>query len=133
MAKANADEARLRLRRENWIFRVTALVDQISKWSEAEGWKVERHEKTIREELLGTYRVPEISVRLAGGEILLVPVALHIVGGDGRVDLEAIPTLARVKLIGVKGGWEVFADTNVPLRINWNRRNFVTLAQDLLR
>ena len=132
MAKANVDEAHLKLRRENWIMRVSALADQVSKWSEAEGWKVERHEKTLKEELLGTYRVPEISVRPSGGEILLVPVALHIVGGDGRVDLEAIPTLARVKLIGVKDGWAIFADTNVPLRMNWNRRNFVTLAQDLL-
>jgi hypothetical protein len=131
MAKVNADQARLRLRRDDWMIRVLALVDQVSKWSKAEGWKVERHEKTITEEPLGAYQLPELSVQLAGGEILLVPVGL--VGGDGRVYLEAIPTLARVKLIGVKDGWAIFADTNVPLRINWNRRNFVTLAQDLLR
>jgi hypothetical protein len=131
MAKVN--QAHLRRRRENWILRVSALVEQVSNWSKAEGWTVEQHEKPITEERLGAYRVPELSVRLTGGEILLVPVGLHIVGGDGRVDLEAIPTLARVKLIGVKDGWALYADTNVPLRIDWNQRNFVTLAQDLLR
>lgn len=135
MAKTNADPelpARLKQRREDWIARVLALADQVTRWSAGEKWSVERHEKTITEDLLGTYALPELSIRLKQGEILLVPVGLHVVGGNGRVDLEAIPTLARVKLIGIDHGWELYADTNVPLRRKWNRKNFIQLAQDLL-
>lgn len=135
MAKAkihSATPAHLRQRREDWIARVSALADQVSKWAVTENWAVDRREKTITERLLGTYVLPELSIELASGEILFVPVGLHVVGGNGRVNLEAIPTLARVKLIGTEDGWELYADTNVPLRMEWNQQNFVRLARDLL-
>jgi hypothetical protein len=125
-------QAQLKSRREAWIARVTSLANQVSEWSVAEGWKVERHEKEITEEFLGTYRVPEVVVRLDIGELIIAPVALHIAGGNGRVDLEAVPTLARVKMVGAGIGWKLFADPNVPLRVDWNRENFVQLARDLL-
>jgi hypothetical protein len=124
--------AKLQKRQADWIARVVKLADQVSTWSEAEGWKVERQQKRINEELLGTYSVPEITVRLKGGQLILTPVALHVTGGDGRVDLEAIPTLARIKLVWVDGGWKLYADPNVPLRLAWNQRNFAQLAHDLL-
>jgi hypothetical protein len=40
--------------------------------------------------------------------------------------------LARVKIVGVNGGWKLFADPNVPLRIDWNHENFAQLVLDLL-
>jgi len=126
-------EAQPRERRSDWVGHVTALVNQIADWSTAEGWKVERHEKSITEEALGTYPAPEIVVRLKDGELIVTPIALHVAGGEGRVDLEAIPTLARVKLLRVNGKWKPFADPNVPLRLAWNQANFTQLAQDLLR
>jgi hypothetical protein len=135
MAKMKVTPAmrgQLQRRRQDWIARVSALVDQVTKWSAAESWSVERHPKTITEELLGTYTVPEIVIRLQGGELILTPVALHVAGGNGRVDLEAIPTLARVKLLGADGGWTLYADPNVPLRLRWNQANFTQLAHDLL-
>jgi hypothetical protein len=125
-------QTQLKLRREDWIARVTSLTNQISQWSKAQGWTVERRNTQIVEELLGTYTVPELVVRLEGGELIVAPVALHAAGGNGRVDLEAIPTLARVKIIGNNGNWKLFADPNVPLRIDWNEENFVQLAHDLL-
>jgi hypothetical protein len=59
-------------------------------------------------------------------------VGLHIVGGDGRVDIEGYPTLNRVKLIGVPGGWTIMTDSNVPLRVPWNAETFHQLARDLV-
>lgn len=61
-----------------------------------------------------------------------VMVALHVVGGDGRVDLEGYPTLSRVKLIGTPGGWTIMTDSNVPLRLPWNADTFRQLAEDLV-
>jgi hypothetical protein len=122
----------LRKRRDDWIARTTSLVEQIAKWSDSEGWKVERATEDVTETLLGTYTVPTASIRLPGGNLVVVPVAHRVAGGDGRVDLEALPTLARVKLIDTSDGWKAYADPNVPLRIPWNRKSFVQLAYDLL-
>ena len=119
-------------RRAEWIARLAHLATQISDWSSAEGWTIERHELAIAEKPLGTYRAPQLTVHLKGGEIIVTPIGLYVAGGNGRVDLEAIPTLARVKLIGADGGWKLYADPNVPLRLKWTRANFIQLAQDLL-
>ncbi|HWE00910.1 MAG TPA: hypothetical protein VG326_00770 [Tepidisphaeraceae bacterium] len=119
-------------RRRDWIARVEALVNQIAEWSLREKWTVERHEKSITERLLGTYEVTEVIVRPDGGELLVNPVGLHVSGGNGRVDLEGIPTLSRINLIGVADGWQIWTDSNVPLRVDWNRDTFVQLVRDLL-
>src|SRR5947209_15587999 len=130
MAKAQTTQrmqAHARRRRDEWVERVTALARQVGEWSQAEGWAVERHDRTITEQPLGTYKVPEGLVRLDGGELILTPIGLYVSGGDGRVDLEAIPTLARVKLLGADGGWKLYADPNVPLREKWGRATFTRL------
>lgn len=119
-------------RRDDWIARVNALVDQIEAWAQAENWETERHQKQINERLLGAYAVPELVVRLQGGYLTVNPIALHTVGGNGRIDIEAIPTLSRVKLVGVEGGWEIWTDSNVPLRVPFDGEHFVQLAHDLL-
>jgi hypothetical protein len=119
-------------RRHEWLTRVNALADQVEKWSRAEGWEVERENKTIREKLVGEYEVPVLRIAPTGGELHLNPVALHVIGGDGRVDLEAFPTLSRVKLVGENGGWKIMTDSNVPLRRPWDSATFVELAKDLL-
>ena len=119
-------------RRQDWIQRVTRLVDQIVSWSQPEGWQVQRDVKNMHEALLGDYQLPTLIIRMRRGELMINPIGLQIVGGDGRVDIEATPTLSRVKLIGANGNWIVMTDSNVPLRITWDAPHFVELANDLL-
>ena len=118
-------------RRREWIQRVTALVDQVQQWATAEGWLVHRTEKQLHERLIGDYSVPTLQIRAPGGELFLKPIAFHIVGADGRVDLEAWPTLNRVKLVGRDGNWQIVTDSNVPLRKPWDSETFVELVRDL--
>jgi hypothetical protein len=119
-------------RRREWVARVTVLADQVQQWCQAEGWTVEREEKTVRERAVGEYVVPLLRIVAPGGELNLNPIALEVIGGDGRVDLEAFPTLSRVKLVGENGGWKIMTDSNVPLRRPWEPQTFVDLARDLL-
>ena len=119
-------------RRHEWVTRVNVLADQVQKWSQDEGWSVQREEKTIREKQMAQYAVPLLRISAPGGELDLNPIALNVIGGDGRVDLEAFPTLSRVKLVGEGGGWKIMTDSNVPLRRPWNAQTFVELAHDLL-
>jgi hypothetical protein len=131
MTQSIDDPALRQQQRDQWIARVEALVTQIAEWSVAEGWTVERGQKTLREKLLGSYEAPRLQIKLPGGELLLEPIALQAGGGDGRVDLEAFPTLSRVKLIGGPE-WRIITDSNVPLRLPWNRETYAQLAHDLL-
>jgi hypothetical protein len=124
-------------RRDEWVRRLTALVDQITEWSQQAGWRVEIGRQTINERLLGEYEAPVAHVTLPPGDlperaVLVVPIALHVPGGDGRVDLEGHPTLSRVRLIGAGNDWIIMTDSNVPLRVPWNRETFQQLAQDLV-
>src|SRR5437016_2029077 len=80
------------LRREEWIARVVALADRIKGWCQSQGWPVEEDQKTIDEDLLGQYSVPVLRISAPGGMLHFNPVALHVLGGDGQVDLEAFPT-----------------------------------------
>jgi hypothetical protein len=115
----------------DWVGRLKALVAQIAEWSEAEGWRVQRTPKTLREKSVGTYEAPKLHVTLPSGELNVDPIALDMVAGVGRVDLEAFPTLSRVKLIGGQD-WRIVTDSNVPLRLPWNRETYIQLANDLL-
>jgi hypothetical protein len=118
-------------RREEWVRRVNDLTSDVERWALAEGWSAHRHTTRLKERLLGDYTVPTLQIRMPGGELYLKPVALHVVGGDGRVDLEAWPTLNRVKLVGRGGGWQIITDSNVPLHEEWGRDAFVRVANDL--
>jgi len=119
-------------RLREWVVRVEDLIRQISDWASAESWTVQRRDKSITERALGTYVVPELVVHLTGGELLVSPIALNVAGGRGRVDLEAIPTLSRIKLIAAPDGWQIWTDSNVPLRVRWDRENFTQLVRDLM-
>ena len=120
------------VRREEWMSRVSTLVDQVEEWCRAAGWAVVREQKTIREKLVGEYVVPLLRITVPKGELHLNPIGLDVIGGDGRVDIEAFPTLSRVKLVGENGSWKLMADGNIPLRRPWNPRIFRELADDLL-
>ncbi len=125
------DPAELESRRLWWVAKVEATINQIEAWAIAEGWSTARTVRTIDERPLGSYAVPLLRIRLPGGEVQVIPVALQVIGADGRIDVEAFPSLNRVKLIGRGDQWEIYTDSNVPLRQPWNAETFVQLARDL--
>ena len=51
---------------------------------------------------------------------------------NDHAQIEAFPTLNRVKLIGRGADWEIYTDSNVPLRQLWGAETFAQLAGDLL-
>ena len=124
------DQERTRVRDE-WLGWVNRLVSEVEAWAQGLGWATHRDVKTIEESLLGTYTAPFLRVRLPEGEVHVNPVALNVIGADGRVDLEGWPTLNRVRLVRRRGAMEIITDSNVPLRQPWNRDTFVQLARDL--
>src|SRR5690348_5186427 len=75
-------------RREAWVRRVTALVEQIARWSHEAGWPIEVKQETIEERRLGRYDAPAARVQLPKGDlparaVLVIPIALEVPGGEG--------------------------------------------------
>lgn len=111
----------------DWAHRIDHLLKEITAWATAEGWQINDNQyartgaKTLED------ATPALSVTLPVGELHINPIA------EGRIDVEALPTLNRVKLLSnFKGGWTIMTDSNVPLRVLWNQAAFAQLARDLL-
>jgi hypothetical protein len=115
-----------------WIAAVNQLIDQIERWAKSQKWESHREDVTIDERWLGTYTVPKLTVEVPGGEVYAKPIARIVGGGDGRVDLDAFPTLNRVMLIRRDGEWLIITESNVKLRADWKRKVFAELAIELV-
>jgi hypothetical protein len=126
-----ASDPRSNQRRDQWLGWVGSLLADVAAWAEAQGWSVHRDNKVLHEEALGTYQAPMLRVRTPSGELYVEPIALHVLGAEGRVDIQAWPSLNRVKLVRNGEEWRVVTDSGVPLRQPWDRQTFVQLAQDL--
>src|SRR5271157_3765649 len=78
------------LRRE-WIDAVEGLYQKVEDELLAESIAqrlvtASRVEKKIKEEHLGTYRVPELVLNISGERVRLSPKGRNVVGAKGRVD-----------------------------------------------
>ena len=129
-----------------WTEIVRALTQQISEWASEEGWSVKTSRKQIDEGPFGIYEIPVLTLevpsrrkhnsrwfRQPGGRLTLEPIARNF-PGSGIIELYAYPSLYRVRLIlrSEAASWEVLTDSGIPLHQEWNKVNFVTLANDLL-
>jgi len=79
-------------RRREWIAAVKRLyqkvTDELLAESIAQGLvTVSRVQKEIKEEYLGTYRVPELVLDIGGETVRFSPKGRNIIGAQGRVDL----------------------------------------------
>jgi len=119
------------VRRDEWLQLLHHLLKQIEDWSIAQGWSVQRQSKQVHDGDLGEYTAPVLIIRGPGGALYVTPIGLNIIGAKGRVDLEAWPTLNRVKLLRRDDQWHIVTDSNVPIRAPWNAETFVQLVGDL--
>ena len=83
-------------KRKDWCQAIAALTSNIRMWSENENWLVTRQDKELTEEHLGTYKVPELTIKTPGGHLTVEPVGRNIVGAEGRVDISVFPSLNRM-------------------------------------
>lgn len=128
-----------------WNDAVNALTVQVSGWATDQRWSVERSEKQVNEGAFGVYQLPVLTLEIParrrssqhksrqGGRLIMEPIARNF-PGSGIIELYAYPTLYRVRLIrrSEDDTWEVLTDSGITLHQEWNKANFVTLADDLL-
>lgn len=132
MKVAAKESKKYRAMKSEWLDAVNQLVVQIEGWAKKQGWASHRGTLSISEPGLGTYEVPMLTVEIPGGEVYVKPIARVVGGGDGRVDIQAFPTLSRVKLLRKADEWVIITDSNVRLRADWTQELFADLACEMV-
>jgi hypothetical protein len=119
--------------RDEWVAACERLIAQIEQWCSEIGWSVERTELDLSEQSTGPYKVAALRAQLAERiELQVTPIARHVLGAQGRVDIEAWPSLNRIKLVRQSGDiWEIWTDSHVRIRDPWSRQTFENVARDL--
>jgi len=120
-----------RQRREDWLRAIERLMVELESWCEQLGWPTARETKHFDERAIGEYDAPLLRARMPAGHLYITPIALDVIGARGRVDIEAWPSLNRVKLIRDGETWRITTDSNVQLHEPWNHETFARVAQEL--
>ncbi|HQU41285.1 MAG TPA: hypothetical protein PK867_00675 [Pirellulales bacterium] len=101
--------------RREWLLALAELMAQIRQWLKAAEQEkllqVEEYTASLREERLGNYDAPALKIVTPRGFALNVkPKARFVVGGMGRVDLDAMPKL-RILVRKDRTTWQVAKQT----------------------
>lgn len=118
-------------RRDDWLAKLRDLMDAIKSWAEQRRWFVEEQEKTVEEDRIGRYMVPTLFIQAPGGKIHVEPIACDIIGAQGRVDVEAFPSLKRLLLVLVEGEWKIETDSRIDWPEPWSEQAFARLVDAL--
>jgi hypothetical protein len=118
--------------RDEWIDAVTRLIGDAEQWSLNQDWSVRRAKKTIKEDRIGAYEVPQLLIQSTAGRLLLDPAARYIVGGTGLVDLFLMPSYDSVTITpNNDGGWRLHPDGDADKWLPWSEENFIATAEML--
>lgn len=126
-------------RKKDWLSRIASLYDMIESWLtplvEKKYITITRGWLSVFEELLGSYEAQTMSIKFFSGEIIkLVPKGLHVIGGNGRVDMKI--GLREIMIVGKdeKPGW-FFAERisrGQPKSFDFNQENFENLLYEFV-
>ena len=118
-------------KKNEWVKLVNELCDEMKIWAESQGWFVDKHEKTITEEHLGTYIVHELFIKNSEGRLTIEPIGRNIIGAEGRVDICSFPTFNRMLLIRSENKWHLKTDSLVAWPVSWSKKAFIEIAESL--
>ncbi len=118
-------------KRDDWLAKVRDLMDSIKAWAEQRRWFVDEQEKAVEEDRVGRYMVPTLFIQAPGGKIHVEPIGCDIIGAQGRVDIEAFPSLKRLLLVLVNGEWKIETDSRIDWPEPWSEQAFIRLVDAL--
>ena len=123
MAKINWD-----MKREQWVKDVTSLMNDIKRWCDKKQWQVVKHDKQMSEAYLGSYTVPMLMIVTPNGKFNVDPIGRNIVGAEGRVDINAIPSLNRMLLIHNEKKWQLKTESLIDWPNDWDESTFYDIS-----
>ncbi len=131
MATLQAPRKQKSLTAAEWREIVRRLAHQVTEWSREEGWAAQALEARVLE---GYPYPPTVVIQAPQGRLMLElpdPETYSAL----RPKLYAWPGLYRVWLShrGEQLGWEIWTESGIPIHEDWNKKTFITLANDLMR
>ncbi len=111
MATADApktSDADLRRMQDEWLARLTDLVDTVKQWAEELGWSTRRIETRLQDSQIGSYQAPALLLQMETSKALLEPIARSAPGAEGVVDLYLMPAYDDMaSLYFCDGAWQL--------------------------
>lgn len=94
--------------REEWLERLSGLVETVRGWAQDLDWSTRRIEKKMEDSRLGTYKAPALLLQKETVRALLEPIARFAPGVEGVVDLYLMPAFDDIAtLYFYDGGWQL--------------------------
>lgn len=90
--------------RDEWVGRLTALVDQIEGWARELDWSTRRIAKRVEDSEVGEYAAPALLLQKEFARLLLDPIGRSGPGAEGVVDLYLMPAYDDVANLYLEGG-----------------------------
>jgi hypothetical protein len=118
----------------HWREQLRLLFENLRLWCQAlpRGADVQEELITIREERSGEYEVSRLVIRSDGQVMWVEPVALWIVGADGRVDLEGVGGPFTLLYSQQDGAWVFLRETPPLATFPLTQQLFLQLAEACL-
>jgi hypothetical protein len=94
--------------RDEWLIRLSALVDSVQNWVQELGWSTRRIEIQMEDSQIGTYQAPALLMQERTTRLFLEPIARFAPGTEGVVDLYRMPKYDDIaSLYFSNGGWQL--------------------------
>ncbi len=93
---------------EDWLTRVTTLVQDLENWAGKLGWSTRRIDKELDDAQIGKHNVPALLIQDGPVRVFVEPIARSAPGAEGVVDLYLMPAYDDIaSLYFVDGKWQV--------------------------
>jgi hypothetical protein len=93
---------------EEWINRLSGLIESVDTWAQELGWATRRTEKKMEDSQIGHYRAPALIMQKGTVRIILEPIARSAPGAEGVVDLYLMPAYDDIAtLFFYADGWKL--------------------------
>ncbi len=93
---------------DEWISRLSSLIELVDGWVTASGWSTRRIEKKMRDSEFGTYQAPALLMQEGTTRVILEPIAQSAPGAEGVVDLYLLPAYDDIaSLYFYSNGWNI--------------------------
>jgi hypothetical protein len=115
--------------RDEWVQAIESLVSEVERWAAARGWQAVRESQEFREEGLGAYTAPVLTIQAPRAKMVLEPAGRFAADSDGRVDLYDWPSLNRLLLKRKGTGWRLHTEAGIPWPREWSETAFEEIAR----
>ncbi|MHB8736746.1 MAG: hypothetical protein ACYC6M_15695 [Terriglobales bacterium] len=129
-----SDEELIRIR-DDWLGRLSDLVDAVKQWAEELGWSTRRIETQLRDSQIGSYPAPALLLQRETSKALLEPIARSAPGAEGVVDLYLMPAYDDIaSLYFCDGAWQLhYTFAGTPPVATIRTADFQLLSKETLR